>query len=676
MKIGIGIDTGGTYTDAVIYDFAQAKILSSAKALTTKNDLSTGILCALDGLPSDLVQQATVLALSTTLATNACVENKGGHARLIFFGGNSKVIDSYGSAYGLPALEEIYLPVFHEVENEDLEDNYHPTLSVPEWDKFTADVEAGFFANLDGIGIVELNSMWHGASAEKTAKEIIAKNMDIPVVCGYELFSELNCLQRGASTLLNARLFPVIKGFLAGIQQSMEQRGIDVPKFIVRSDGSLMTEQFSHERPVETLISGPAASVMGAVGLTNEKNAVIVDIGGTTTDIAIVKNGDPVRTEKGINIGKWKTFVKGLYVRTIGLGGDSCIHYKDNKLVLEEYRVMPLSLAAQKYPQMKDSLKALSRISMHKHFLHEHYLQVKSIADNPNYTDDEKLICAALDNGPLSLRALAAAVDRDIYALRLNRLIKDEVVQICGLTPTDIMHLRGDFAAYDKEAALYGAAFVASNLGLTVDELCAAAYDEFERKLYLNIVSVMLENEQTRYIKDGISEDMIRYIKECYDMAKEEYRPAIMEMGFKTDFSLIGVGAPTHIFLDDVAKLLGTKAIIPPFSGVANALGAILGNFYAEYTVELMPIYDENGIAGYSVYGKGATYRFEELEDAEACAEQEAQKAAKEEALLHGALGEVRVSSQVIREITTGRGGLKIHLSSKAIATAVSSIGI
>lgn len=84
MKLGIGIDTGGTYTDAVIYNFEDKKILGSAKSLTTKNDLTIGILGAIDGLPLDLVQQAEMISLSTTLATNACVEDKGGRAKLIF----------------------------------------------------------------------------------------------------------------------------------------------------------------------------------------------------------------------------------------------------------------------------------------------------------------------------------------------------------------------------------------------------------------------------------------------------------------------------------------------------------------------------------------------------------------------------------------------------------------
>lgn len=116
MKLGIGIDTGGTYTDSVIYDFESKTILGSAKSLTTREDLTIGILGAIDGLPLDLVRQTEVISLSTTLATNACVENKGGRAKLIFFGGEKDTIDQHGQKFGLPLpMKYIYrkaIPIF------------------------------------------------------------------------------------------------------------------------------------------------------------------------------------------------------------------------------------------------------------------------------------------------------------------------------------------------------------------------------------------------------------------------------------------------------------------------------------------------------------------------------------------------------------------------------------
>ena len=123
----------------------------------------------------------------------------------------------------------------------------------------------------------------------KNARELFEERSDLPVVCGHELFQELNSLQRAASTLLNARLVPVIREFLAAIRTALAARGIAAAVVIVRSDGGLMSEEFAHIRPVETLLSGPAASVLGSAQLPRQPNCVVVDMGGTTTDIALVK---------------------------------------------------------------------------------------------------------------------------------------------------------------------------------------------------------------------------------------------------------------------------------------------------------------------------------------------------------------------------------------------------
>ncbi|NLB38448.1 MAG: hypothetical protein GX810_04265 [Clostridiales bacterium] len=342
MNIGIGIDTGGTYTDAVVYDFAREEILGTAKALTTPQDLAQGILQALDALPQEPVKQAQVIALSTTLATNACVQDRGGRAKLIFLGGIRKVIDAYGGEYGLPPADDMYLQDSHTTFAGD-------TDGEMDWDTFVAAVDSDF-GDLDGVGIVEANAVRNSAVIEKKAKELVLARHDVPVVCGHELFNELNSLQRGASALLNARLVPVIRSFLNAIRAALAARGIAASLVTVRSDGRLMSEEFAHIRRVETLLCGPAASVLGSARLTGEANCIVVDMGGTTTDIALVNNHVPVQVVDGVRVGKWKTFVNGLFVHTFGLGGDTAIHYHNEQMHLEDYRVMPLCVAAQQYP--------------------------------------------------------------------------------------------------------------------------------------------------------------------------------------------------------------------------------------------------------------------------------------------------------------------------------------
>ncbi len=679
-KIALGIDTGGTYTDAVIYDFAAREILAVSKALTTKADLSVGILEALDALPEEMLRKTQLISLSTTLATNACVEDRGGNAKLVFFGGDANVINESGQKYGLSPADQIYI-----------QDSYTAfsgkSEREPDWDVFEAAVKTEF-EGLDGAGIIEMNAMKNSASVEKKAKQIFERHHDMPVICGHELSSELNCLQRGASTLLNARLFPVIKEFVTAIKTALNKRRINAEVVIVRSDGTLMSEDFAMLRPVETLLCGPAASVIGGAWLTagtephsNARNTVVVDMGGTTTDIAIVCNDEPVRVMDGVSIGKWKTFVNGLYIKTVGLGGDSAVHYADRKLILEDYRVMPLCIAAQKYPYITENLKRLNdQILAHTKFLHEHFILIKDVLTDERiasrYTEDERALCVALKDGPLILRDAAAAVKgKDIYNLNVTRLIKEGIIQVCGLTPTDIMHIKGDFTRYSAEASKLAAHFVAANLGLTVDELCDQIYDEMKKRLYMTIVSALLENKVKRYKRNGISQEVKQFIAEAYEASKSASgaSDAMLSMMFATDFSLVGIGAPIHIFLKDVAKMLGTEAVIPKYFEVANALGAVVGNVTVEYTVEIEPETNAGGITGYTVFGYTQTRTFESLIEAMEFAKDEAKRGALEEAERRGATGEVNVTCRSNDETAQSRDG-NIYMGTRVIARAIAAL--
>jgi N-methylhydantoinase A/oxoprolinase/acetone carboxylase beta subunit len=666
MKIGIGIDTGGTYTDAVIFDFDEKKILETAKALTTKEDLSLGILAVLDALPAQLLKKAEIISLSTTLATNACVEDRGGNAKLIFFGGDSAIIDKYGKDYGLPNSSEVYI-------QESFTKFSGELTCDPDWDLFSKKIESEF-DGIEGVGIVELNAMRNSAVVEKKAKELFLQKRSIPVVCGHELFSELNSLQRGSSTLLNARLFPVIREFINAIKIAMAKREINASVVIVRSDGSLMSEEFANIRPVETLLCGPVASVLGSARLANEPKSLVVDMGGTTTDIALVNNGIPHKATGGISIGKWKTFVNGLYVKTFGLGGDTAIHYNiKNQPFLEDYRIVPLCVAAEKYPCIIDNLKRL-RAVRHTKYLHEHYMLIKDISDNPRYTDEEKTLCNALKNGPLMFKEAAHEAGTDIYNLNVSRLIKEGIIQVCGLTPTDIMHIKGDFTQFAVQASVLGAEFVALNANMRVNELCEYVYDQIKRKLYTGIVKVMLENGNKHFMTKGVSKDIEYFINENYNMAKAGFKNEYIRMMFTTDFVLAGVGAPIHIFLDDVAKMLGTKAVIPKYHEVANALGAIVGNISATYTVEIRPNYSNRGISGFMVFGGNDTKVFKKLEEAEAFAMDEAKIGAQAEAIRRGASGEIAISCTVNKDEGEGRDQM-IYLGTQVTALAVGTIG-
>jgi N-methylhydantoinase A/oxoprolinase/acetone carboxylase beta subunit len=668
MKIGIGIDTGGTYTDAVIYDFTSRKILGCSKSLTTRQDLTVGILESLDALPFELVKEAEMVSLSTTLATNACVEDRGGNAKLIFLGIEPKVVDEFGGAYGLPSSNEIYIQdsftkFSGEIERE------------PDWDKFRANIRTGF-DGLDGVGIIEKNGTRNGGAIERKARDIVRQEHDVPVVCAHELFGELNCLQRGASTLLNARLIPIIHEFMQAVKAAMASRGVKATISMVRSDGSLMSDAVAQVRPVETLLCGPAASVIGSAFLGKVKNCLVTDMGGTTTDIALIKDGEPVKAATGITIGRWRTLVDGLYIKTVGLGGDTAVHYNKEGIFLEEYRIVPLSTAAKTYPHIVDNLVSLPP-GMRKFRGHpyEHYTLIKDITGSPRYSDGEKELCTALKERPLIQRELTAKARMvGVKSMDLNRLINEGVVQAIGLTPTDVMHIVGDFDKYSSKASLLAAEFASAELGVSVDEFCARVYSQVKKRFYESLVKVMLENKNDGSVNKELGEDIKRSISESYGDANYAADDALVKTLYQTDFALIGAGAPTHIFLDDIARMLATKAVLPKYHEVANALGAIVSNVHATCMVEVALKTESGRSSGYAVYAPLETRYFDALDDAEAFALAQAEQGARREALVRGAQGEVALSSKVDRkEIPID--GSAVFLESRATAQAFGSMG-
>lgn len=662
MKLGIGIDTGGTYTDAVIYDFLDKKILCTSKALTTKDDLSIGIINALDGLDASLLQKAEIVSLSTTLATNACVENKGGRAKLLFIGVDRYIVAQVGSKCGLTDIEQIY---FLDAETT-IDGN---VIKAPDWDAFLRESRE-WFQDAEALGIVQLNAMSCGAILEKQAKALILENYNIPVICGHELFSDLNSIKRGASALLNGRLISVLAEFLSSIKKALKERNITAPVAIVRSDGSLMSEEFAEIHPVETIFCGPSASVVGGVALTDEKDAVIVDMGGTTTDIGLVRNGIPVKAEDGINIGNWRTFVKGFYVETVGLGGDSAVRYdKYGQLYLDTVRVIPLSIAADRWPEIISKLQDLINMrEKHTLLLHEFFTLVKDISNSSLYTEEERQFCEALKKGPLIYSEAASAIGKDVYNFKVDRLEKEGIVMRCGLTPTDIMHLKGDFNKYCVTAAELGAQFLAGSTGMNVEDLCDRVYDIIKKKLYYNVTSILLKENMPKFREPGLCNELKAFIDRSWDISQGE-KSEHLKFGFTTSSVLIGVGAPIHIFLPDVARALGTTCIIPEQAGVVNAVGAVAGNVSASCTLEVRPQDDM-----FIIYGASKNYLIPELEEATAIACKEAENRAREEAIQRGASGDIIVNTEVNPVVSQTGYGTEIFLKNIIVATAIGKI--
>ncbi len=668
MTLGIGIDTGGTYTDAVIYNFETKAVAAKAKALTTKENLSIGIGNALDALPIHLVRKASVISLSTTLATNACVENKGGRAKLVLLGTSRKVLEWVDSkaVYGLKTDDVLCIDIKSSFDGR--------TSESPNWERIT-ETEHEWLADAQALAVAGVNALRNGAAGEKAAKEHITAKYPVPFIMATELASELNVMERGATALLNARLLPIIEEFMAAVKTALSERKLDIKEMIVRSDGSLMTDEWALKHPVKTILSGPAASIIGGRGLTDCPDSIIVDMGGTTTDISVVVDNEPAMTD-GIHIGGFRTQIKGVFIDTFGLGGDSRIVIKDNALELSARRVQPLCVAAAKWPQIKTELQAL--LDGNKSAtqpLYEFLYLVKTPQSMKPYSDYEAELIEKLKDAPVMLGSGAI----DLYNLKSERLEDEGIVMRCGLTPTDIMHIKGDFDRHDSAVSVIGARYLLKVLHSYEDtdddlrRLCDDIYDMVCAKLYENIVRVLLINKYPKIFEKGIDEQLKTLIRQNW-AERGAVGKKFSWIDINTTAALIGIGAPTHIFLPSVAKALGTQCVIPAHAEVANAVGAIIADISVKTKVDVMPEYSLDGITGYMVYYSGGNKAFRELDEAVEFAKATAEELAVSDAKKRGALGELAVDIQVSPNTVYSRQGAAVDMGTTVEANVTGRI--
>ncbi len=663
MSLVIGIDTGGTCTDAVIYDRGRRHILFKSKAPTTHENLTVGIGEALDGLPADLLVRAQSVALSTTLATNACVENKGGRARLILIGTQEKVMRWIGAdkKYGLCYDDVLCVESVNSMDGTIAEEI--------DWDQVTAAHEP-WFAAASALSVAGELAMKNGAVSERRARDYLKAKYHVPVVMASELANKLNVFERGATALLNARLLPVIQEFTASVKAALDARGIRARVMIVRSDGSLMTEAMADIHPVETILSGPAASVRGG-GCGRSGSALIVDMGGTTTDVSILRDGQPVMSAGGITIGGWRTQISGVFTDTFALGGDSAVRAEGGVPVLLPQRVIPLCTAAARWPKICADLARLERSRKRSNLpLHEFLCLMRTPGSQSGYTADELALCAALADGPVMLFDLPRF---GLNPARLNtsRLESEGILMRCGLTPTDMMHIRGDFSAFDGQASILAAGHMMRQMprydrSAQPAQLAEDIYNAVRLKLYTNLAKILLRYrypEETAAGTGGPLDALIRLAWLDRSTADSFFN---LKLAAGADF--IGIGGPVHLFLPQVAEAFGARCIISDDAAVANAIGAAAADISAQTVVSISPI--SGGADGYLVHTPEGTRSFgtysAAVAEARTCAVAGAEALARE----RGAWGAITVAADVRDELAGDAQGAEIYLGTTVTAEA------
>ncbi len=574
MPLLLGIDTGGTYTDAVLLDDDRG-VVAKAKSLTTRDDLAIGIAGAVDRVLADSGVPAgdiALVSLSTTLATNALVEGYGGRVCLVFIGFGDPDLDKAGLRDALGADPAILLAGGHDT---------HGNPRAP-FDLATLEQRLAEIGDTVTGFAVTAHFGSRNPAHEIAARDLIRRVSDLPVTCGHELSARLGGPRRALTCLLNARLISLLSRLTHATADFMAARGIGAPLMVVRGDGALISAELANARPVETILSGPAASLVGAAWLTGRRDAVVSDIGGTTTDVAILRDGQPRIDEDGATVGGWRTMVEAVAMRTIGLGGDSEVTRAeepgDDALRLGPRRVVPISLLATQH-------RELVYETLHRQLAEDEPARLAGRFILPMRASPAQLAGLSVSErglydralaGPQALDRLAGGAFRDST---LARLVSKGLVQVAGFTPSDAAHVVGEHDGWDAAAALAGARLFARKRdrmgrrlapdGETVSRMTIAT-------LIRRSAEVLLESA---FAADGYHGNALS--RHELAAAALDRREGLVRIGLELGVPVIGLGASAATYYPRVAALLGAEPVVPEHADVANAVGAVVGRVRA-----------------------------------------------------------------------------------------------
>lgn len=569
MSYLLGVDTGGTYTDAVVLDEAADVVVASAKALTSRPDLAVGVGAAIDAaLAQAAIDPAHVamVSLSTTLATNALVEGQGGRVALVFIGFDPAELGRAGLEDALRGDPVIALAGGHS----------HAGGEVAPLDlDALAEAVRGLDAGVTGFAVAA-SFATRNAEHEVAARDLIREMTGKPVTCSHELSSALGGPKRALTAVLNARLIGMIDGLISACENHLAHVGIDARLMVVRGDGALVSADVAREKPIETILSGPAASIAGASWLTGEDNALVSDIGGTTTDVCLLQGGRPKIDPQGARVGPYRTMVEAVAMRTTGLGGDSEVHVVEGLgagLRLGPRRLMPIALAAEKFPELVHGVldRCLANDIPPSDGGRFAVPMFTTLPEGLDYR--ETTVASRLINGPI--RVSEAAVSR-MENPALMRLVTRGMVMIAGVTPSDASHVLGRVDAWDVEAAnkaltLFARRRVGSGdrLGAGPEQMAQMIIDQ----LTTQTVDCLL---QAAFDEDGWERADV-LASHPLTFAGMDQRKGIVQMDLRLGVPVIGLGASAGAYYGAVGSRLNTRMILPEHAGVANAIGAVVG---------------------------------------------------------------------------------------------------
>lgn len=611
----LGIDTGGTYTDGILLDVASRQVLTSCKRLTTRRDFALGIEAVIDGIHIDDPAAIKMVSISTTLATNAIAEGKGRPVALLLLGYDPDLITKFkmDRRFGTPHFA--FVDGGHDLYGRekaplDLSELLQHVTALKE--KVAAFAVSGYFSPLN-------------PAHEQAAYEAIRNVCELPVVLGHQLSTKLGSIERATTAALNASLLAVLQALMQSVRRALARRSIEAPLMVMRGDGTLMSAEFAAATPVETIHSGPAASAIGGRFLSGRNEALVIDVGGTTTDIALIADGAVAVNEEGATVNGFKTAVQAANILSIPLGGDSHIHLSaEGKLTIGPERVVPLAYLAAHCPEVNRQLNALSR-----------RVQVRPTTDWLQYwfmvsppdavwrsrlTADEKTLLRLLREGPQPLPGILQEMNRlHVGQLDLPTLWQQEFIGKAGLTPTDLLHVAGHYTPWQTDAAARAIDLFYRFLYREAEELHEQVWRQMTETV-LRAVVAFLTGRPVPALDDRREADQLGAW--FFGNSLYETHPQL-ESRLRLRLPIIGIGAPARFVLQRVAAVLHTELLLPDNHAVANAVGTVAGNVMVTTEALVYPQLSQQGleVLGYFVQVGNGRSRFETLDEALAHAE-------------------------------------------------------
>ena len=407
----LGLDVGGTFTDAVIID--DHRVVASAKRRTTKDNLMQGIGEALDavlaGCNTSNIEQVT---LSTTVVTNTIVEEKEQVVDLYVVTGPGRNVDD------IFPVNPIYLQGYTD----------HRGIVVERTPTNVVRDIAEMVQSHSGTDLAAVSAKFGVRNPQEElsiTEELKGKYNTISN--GSLLSGSLNFPRRTISAYFNTAVTPVFTVFKKNVESALSMRNINAPLHILKADGGSLPMEHMVSRPVETAFTGPAATVLGlsALGAIGEEHTVALDIGGTTTDISLWKQGRPLMTKNGVSIREYPSAVRSFAVTSVGIGGESVVRIVDGDVTVGPERVGPSLALGGAEPTLGDALIVLGYASYGDTTLAEQAMEVLANRLNTSAKDGTTQIQQQLTGAMTASDMARLVVDK---ALQIIQRGIDEVV--------------------------------------------------------------------------------------------------------------------------------------------------------------------------------------------------------------------------------------------------------